>query len=181
MLNHTGTKRIITDRLVLRQFQSTDVFAVFNNWASDERVTKYLTWLPHSSICDTENIVNLWVSKYNEMSEYNWAIVLKDINEPIGGISVVEKDENTATIGYCIGYDWWGKGITTEAFSAVIEYLLDEVGFSCIRAYHSVLNPASGRVMRKCGLTYQNTLTKYSKDGFGILHDVDEYILKKQH
>ena len=88
MLNHTGTKRIITDRLVLRQFQSTDVFAVFNNWASDERVTKYLTWLPHSKYRYRKHCKLLGV-KAHRTSLKNWAIVLKDINEPIGGFVVI--------------------------------------------------------------------------------------------
>ena len=104
MLNHKGSKTIETDRLILRQYRSTDAELMFRNWASDREVTKFLTWNAHRSISDTEAIINLWVSEYNELSRYNWIIVLKDTGEPIGSIDVchIHANIDAAEIGYCI-------------------------------------------------------------------------------
>ena len=59
MLTHKGTKTIITERLILRKFELGDEIQVFNNWTSDEEVTKYLTWNHHTSILETEKILDL--------------------------------------------------------------------------------------------------------------------------
>lgn len=115
-MNHKGTITIETKRLILRQFVESDVLATFNNWTSDEKITEFLRWQMHSSIEVTENIVKEWISLYNNKDFYQWAIVLKEYNnETIGTISVVDKNEklNILHIGYCIGSNWWNKGITT--------------------------------------------------------------------
>lgn len=186
MLNHNGTKIIETDRLILRPFRSGDAPLMFRNWAGGEagrEVSKFLTWNAHRNVSETESILNLWTSQYNDISCYNWAIVLKDLEEPIGSISVVRIHDNTdaAEIGYCIGKNWWGNGIMTEAFSAVISYLF-EIGFNRITAAHAVKNPASGRVMQKCGLTYEGTFRQFFRATSGELLDISFYaILKEEH
>lgn len=184
MLNHKGTKIIETERLILRPFRTSDAEPMFRNWASDREVTRFLTWNAHRSISDTEAIINLWVSQYNELSRYNWAIVPKDLGEPIGGIDVVHIYQNTdcAEIGYCIAQSSWGKGIMTEAFKAVIAYLFEEIGFNQIRAAHAVKNPASGRVMEKCGLKYEGTFRQFFRANSGELLDISyRSILKEEY
>lgn len=184
MLNHKGTKIIETERLILRPYRSTDAESMFKNWASDPNVAKFLTWNAHRSISDTEAIINLWLAEYNKPSRCNWVIVLKEIGEPIGSIDVVHIYDNTgiAEIGYCIGQKWWNKGIVTEAFRSVIGYLFEEVGFNQIRAAHAVKNPASGRVMQKCGLQYEGTFRKFFRATSGELLDISYYsILKEEY
>lgn len=181
MLNHKGTKIIETERLILRPFRSEDAPFVFKNWASDREVTRYLTWNVHRSLADSECVVNMWTAQYNDSSSYNWVIVLKELGEPIGGISVVRIYDNIdgAEIGYCIGRPWWGNGIMTEAFSAVIPYLF-EVGFNRIDAAHAVKNPASGRVMQKCGLTFEGTFRQFFRSTAGELLDISFYSILRE-
>lgn len=184
MLNHKGSKTIETDRLILRQYRSTDAELMFKNWASDREVTKFLTWNAHRSISDTEAIINLWVSEYNELSRYNWIIILKETGEPIGSIDVVHiyGNTDTAEIGYCIGQNQWGKGIMTEAFKAVIKYLFEEIGFNQIRAAHAVKNPASGKVMEKCGLRFEGTFRQFFRATSGELLDISyRSILREEY
>ena len=49
-MNHIGTIRLETDRLILRRFTMDDAEGMLNNWASDDEVTKYLTWPTHQNI-----------------------------------------------------------------------------------------------------------------------------------
>ena len=49
-MNHLGTKRIETPRLALRRFTLEDAQPMFDNWASDPEVTKYLSWPTHDSV-----------------------------------------------------------------------------------------------------------------------------------
>ncbi len=184
MLNHKGTKIIETERLILRPYRSSDAEPMFRNWASDREVTKYLTWNAHRSVSETEAVINKWLAEYNELSRYNWVIVLKELGEPVGSIDVTRIYDNigAADIGYCLSRQWWNKGIMTEAFGAVIKYLFEEIGFLQIRAEHAAPNAASGKVMRKCGLTYEGTLRKFYRANSGELFDICYYsILREEY
>ncbi len=159
MLTHRGTQTIGTQRLSLRRFALSDAEPMFRHWANDPEVTRYMTWRPHGDIEVSKGVVNQWVNEYETKSVYNWAIGLKELGEPIGGISVVNLDEANVCceVGYCISKAYWGKGITTEALKAVINFLFSEVGMNRIVARHDTKNPASGRVMQKSGMLYEGT------------------------
>ena len=182
-MNHTGTVRIETPRLILRRFVIEDAPAAFRNWTSDPEVTKFLTWPTHPALSVTEAVLSDWTASYEKPDTYQWAIELKELGEPIGGISVVEMDERIGKvhIGYCIGKNWWGQGVMTEAFSAIISYLFETVGANRIEARHDSNNPASGAVMRKCGMQYEGTLRQADWNNQGIV-DVAWYgILRKEY
>ncbi|SHH33877.1 FMN phosphatase YigB, HAD superfamily [Clostridium collagenovorans DSM 3089] len=85
-MNHMGTREIATDRLLLREFKESDCKNMYKNWASDDRVSKYVLWDTHKSEDVTKERINNWVSKYENPSVYNWAIELKEINEVIGNL-----------------------------------------------------------------------------------------------
>ncbi len=181
-MNHLGTKRIETDRLILRPFVLTDAEAMYRNWACDPEVTKFLTWPPYKSVDTAKEILGIWAKQYADKTFYQWAIELKALGEPIGSISVVNHDDRVdmAEIGFCIGKSWWGQGIMTEAMKAVMAYLFDEVGAQRIEAGHDPNNPASGAVQRKCGLQYEGTFRRRIRSNQGIT-DVAWYgILKEE-
>lgn len=170
-MKHLGTKTIMTERLILRQFKLSDAEFMFKNWATDPEVTKYLTWPPHSDVLVTGEIVSQWVKSYEHDDFYQWAIVLKEIDEPIGSISVVRPIDDkikSAVIGYCMGSNWWRQGIMTEALMSIIKFMFDEVGVNRIEARHDVLNPNSGKVMMKCGLKYEGTLRQSDWNNQGV-------------
>lgn len=170
-MNHLGTVSLETERLILRKFKLSDAEALYNNWANDSEVTKFLTWPTHTSVEVSEIVVNDWVNSYADNKFYQWAIVLKENqNEPVGSISVVHMDEeiNMVHIGYCIGRKWWHQGITSEAFSGIMPFLIEEVGAKRIESRHDPRNPNSGKVMLKCGLTYEGTLRNADKNNQGI-------------
>ena len=181
MLNHKGTVTIETDRLILRRFAMEDAEAMFRRWASDDEVTKHLTWPTHSSVEISKMVLTDWTSHYPEPDFYNWAIVLKENGpEPIGNISVVGIDNkvDAATMGYCMSRAHWGKGVMTEALTAVIDFFFDEVGFNRIDADHAVDNPASGRVMEKSGMLHEGILRQAGRSNQGII-DVSRWAILK--
>ena len=120
--------------------------------------------------------------QYQDKTFYQWAIELKELGEPIGSISVVNMDDRVdmVEIGFCIGRSWWGQGIMTEAFRAVISYLFGEVHVLRIEAGHDPRNPASGAVQRKCGLKYEGTLRRSIRSNQGITDKVVLAILKEE-
>ena len=179
-MKNLGTVTLVTDRLILRRFELKDAPFMFKNWASDEEVTRFLTWQKHENIGVTEWVINSWIENYTDEKYYQWAIVLKEIDQPIGSISVVRINESIGEyeVGYCMGKPWWGKGIMAEALIEVKRFLFDEVGVKTIKAVHDVNNPNSGRVMVKAGFTYCERLHKTAQNNQGVV-DIDVYIIKK--
>jgi [ribosomal protein S5]-alanine N-acetyltransferase len=179
-MKHLGTVMLETERLILRPFKTSDANDMYHNWASNHNVTKFLTWPTHQSVHISESVINSWVEDYNSLAHYQWCVEYKENNEAIGSFGVVHLDENTQTveIGYCIGEDYWNKGITSEVFQKVIQFLFDEVDCNRIYARHDVNNPNSGKVMMKSGLVYEGTLKEAGKNNTGIC-DVAVYGLTK--
>ena len=170
-MKHQGTVTLETTRLTLRKFNTDDIEPAFRNWTSDNKVTEFLRWPTHANIGITENVLNDWISKYVNSDFYQWAIVPKDINEPVGTISVVGFDEKTEKIhiGYCIGSKWWNLGYTSEAFAAIIAFFFEQVGAKRIESQHDPENVGSGKVMEKCGLIYEGTLRNADWNNRGIV------------
>ena len=182
-MKHAGTQRLETKRLVLRRFVREDAAAMYQNWAADPEVTRYLTWQPHSSLEESQRIVNEWIETYGKEDSaryFQWAIVWKETGEPIGNISVVRMDEDVsmAQIGYCIGKAWWHQGITSEALKAVLDFLFDVVEVNRVEARHDPQNPHSGQVMQKCGMKYEGTLRSSDRNNQGLC-DACYYALLK--
>ena len=169
-MEHLGTKRIETERLILRPFVMEDAAPMFRNWASDPEVTRYLTWPTYQSRETADQILSQWTAAYEDPTFYQWAIELKSLCEPIGSISMVSHNDraSSAHIGYCIGSRWWRQGITAEALQAVMDFLFEEVGVNRVDSRHDPNNPASGAVMRKCGMRYEGTLCQSDRNNQGI-------------
>ena len=187
-MNHIGTKVLLTERLILRKLKMSDAQDMFDNWASDDEVTKYLTWPTHASVQDAKDFISFLSENYVRRDFYCWGIELKEIGQVIGSISVNNHNDDigSAHIGYCIGREWWRKGIASEAFSAVIEFLMKEVCVNRIESRHDCRNPHSGKVMEKCGLKLEGTLRQSDKSNAGIYDYAwygllrDEYLVGHQ-
>lgn len=169
-MKHLGTLEIETHRLILRRFTMDDAQTMYDNWASDPEVTKFLTWPAHDSVEVTKRVLSDWVANYERPDNYQWAIEFKELGQPIGSISVVSHNDKAELvhIGYCLGKRWWHKGIMSEALQAVMDFLFDEVGANRIESRHDPRNPHSGAVMRKCGMKYEGTLRKSDWNNQGI-------------
>lgn len=159
-LNHTGTVVLETPRLILRPFVMEDAAAMYKNWATDPEVTKYLTWMPHTSVQESEEIIGMWVKGYEKRTTYQWAMEDRDTGEIIGCIGVVGINDGflSCEMGYCMSRYYWGRGLMPEALKTILDHLFGVVGMERIHAKHHVLNPSSGKVMQKVGMTCEGTL-----------------------
>lgn len=153
-----------TERIILRPWREGDAEALFR-YASDPEVGPRAGWPPHKSIEESLNIIR---TIFN--SDHIWAIELKATGEPIGcmgyythGESNIEIGENDAETGYWVARPYWNKGICTEALRLLIDYCFNEKGFNTLWADFFPENPASGRVMEKCGFRETGRINTCSK------------------
>lgn len=98
-------KNLETERLILRKIVKEDTEDIFNNWAKDPEVVRYLTWTNHKTVEDTKLIVDKWLEDYQSEDTYRWIVILKAYDIAIGMIDVVafNKKDKRAEIGYCYG------------------------------------------------------------------------------
>ena len=165
---------LYTKRLVLRPFRENDAEVMYKNRTSDERVARYCRWCAHKDISETREYLKMCLS-----AQYCWAITLKGRDEPIGAADVVGVNSAGVTeIGYVLSHEHWGKGLMTEAVKAVTDELF-RLGFDRIGACHDVNNPASGRVMEKCGMKYVRRDMAQRKFGSDETTEVLVYELEK--
>ena len=165
-----------TERLLLRPFAIEDAEAMFDGWASDDEVTKYLTWNTHRTVEETKWILSLWVKEYEKPERLNFAIVQKEDGQLIGGIDVVGYDNGVPVIGYKLARMYWNRGYMTEACRRVLTYLFSQ-GYEKVRIDAMVENIGSNRVIQKCGGILWKTEEEYVPQKNRTV-SVNRYIVK---
>lgn len=144
-------KIIETERLILRKPRLSDAEAMFNNWASDTEVTKFLSWNPHGSVEVTKKLLSIWTKEAEDPNVFRFFITIKGSDEPWGSIDVVKIHDGAPEIGYCLSSKKWNKGYMTEACKALIDYLFS-LGYKKVTIRANEDNIGSNRVIQKCGL-----------------------------
>ena len=141
-----------TDRILLRPWRESDAEALFK-YASDPDVGPRAGWPPHKNVDESRQIIK---TVFN--TDTMWAVVWKETGEAIGCAGYLTATNsnlnipgNECEVGYWIGKPYWGKGICTEALKLVIDYCFNVKGFTALWGDYFPENPASGRVMEKCG------------------------------
>ena len=153
-----------TERILLRHWQESDAEALFK-YASDPDVGPRAGWPAHKSVEESLEIIRTFFH-----NDTTWAIVLKETGEAIGCIgyythetSNIPIGENDCEVGYWIGKPYWNRGICTESLKLMLDYCIHEKHFENIWADHFTGNPASGRVMEKCGFSDTGMLNQCSQ------------------
>lgn len=166
MLNHVGTQQFETVRLVLRQHDMTDADDMFRNWVTDLEVSRFWAWEPHKDVMETKSLLARWIEEYADLKTYHWIIELKSIAQAIGYIYLNAFDEadKNAAVHFALSRTYWNQGIMTEACKGVLAFAFSVIGLESVLAWHHIDNPASGRVMQKCGMRYIKTECKQVPD-----------------
>ena len=153
-----------TDRLILRQPAVADADAVFV-WTSDPEVNRYMSYPLHTDI----EVTRQWLRAVEQDTEvqaakenYTFGFVRRSDGLLIGSGGIRRQEDGTWDFGYNLRRDCWGLGYATEAVKAIIDFAHIQRGAKVFAAHHAVDNPASGRVMEKCGLTFHHD-GEYSK------------------
>ena len=139
-------------RITLRPWQESDAEALFK-YASDPDVGPRAGWAPHKSIEESKEIIR---TVFNNDS--TWAIILNATGEAIGAMGYGPSCEcklpargGEPTVGYWVARPYWNMGICTEALNMMIARIRTEKKISSLISGHFIDNPASGKVMEKCG------------------------------
>ena len=148
------TKRLILRRIVMSD--AKDIFA----YSSDEEVARHVLWSAQKSISEAKDYCKFMQRRYRSDEPSSWGIIEKATGRLVGTIGFMSYSEDNATVevGYSLARWLWNGGYMTEALSCVIDYAFDSMDLNRIEAQHELTNPASGRVMEKCGMRKEGVL-----------------------
>lgn len=154
-------KNFKTPRLDLREPRLMDADAIFNEYAQDDQIVRFLVWRPHSSVEETHAFVDACQEGWRTSAENTWAITAAGRDRAIGMISA-RKSGGTVELGYVLARKYWGQGMMAEAASAVMNWWLSQEGISRVQAYCDIENTASARVMEKIGMRSEGLVTGWA-------------------
>ena len=148
-----------TPRLRLRKLLMTDSQDIYE-YSKDPLVAKHVLWDPHRSVAESRSYIRYMQRKYRTDEAYSWGIELKAEKRIIGtiGFMWIQPENNAAEVGYSLSRMYWNQGIMTEALSKLLEYGFRTLNLNRIEAQHETDNPASGAVMRHCGMRQEGVL-----------------------
>ena len=139
---------LATARLVLRAPRRSDGNAIAT-LVNDRRIAANTARIPHPyAIEDAEQFI---AAVNKREGEACFAIALDGL--PIGICSVDLREEGPE-LGYWLGVAYWGRGFATEAVRALIDHAFGELEHDTLISGARVNNPASRRVLEKCGFQW---------------------------
>ncbi len=155
----TRLPRLETPRLILRPFRMRDARDVFE-YSSDEEVARYVLWDPHRNLSDSRSAIRGIRRLYRQGRPGSWAIEHIQDQKVIGSIGYMwlSPDNRSAEVGYSLSRKYWNRGLMTEALERVLKSAFEDLKLHRVEAQYDIRNPASGRVMEKCGMVKEGVL-----------------------
>ena len=149
--------RLECKKSVIREWARSDKAALVR-FANNRNIWRNLAHtFPHPY---TDADADWWFSFLAQMPEStSWAIEVDGLS--VGAIGVTLREGiylKSAEFGYWLGEPYWGRGIMTEAVRVVSSYAMRRFGLIRLEAPVFEWNPASMRVLEKCGFVREGVL-----------------------
>jgi RimJ/RimL family protein N-acetyltransferase len=144
-----STPVLETERLVLRAPRLGDAKAIAV-LANDRRIAENTARIPHPyRTADAQDFIST-ANVGNEMV----LLITQQNGAVMGACGFIQIDRHPPEIGYWLGVKFWGKGYATEAVRALIDHAFTDLDCDALQAAARVTNPASRRVLEKCGFQW---------------------------
>jgi RimJ/RimL family protein N-acetyltransferase len=151
---------IRTGRLLLRRPVEADASAIFDGYAQDQEVVRYLVWRPHTSIAQTREYLAQCHAGWIAGTDLTWALTLHGDDRLVGMIAIRPRGYKN-DIGYVLARTHWGRGLMGEAGRAIVELAFTDPAVYRVWAVCDVDNHASARVLEKIGMTREGLLRRW--------------------
>jgi ribosomal-protein-alanine N-acetyltransferase len=149
-----------TARLILRPIARGDALAIFAGYAQDPEIVRYLTWLPHQRLAETESYIARCLATPPRLSR-TYALTERMDPRLLGAFELRRPEPYRLDCGYVLARAHWGRGLMTEALSEVARWAMRQEDIWRIGAVCDVENLASARVMEKAGLEREGILRRW--------------------
>ena len=165
---------IRTSRLVLRAPRTTDIKSIAA-LANDLRVAAMTARIPHPY---SEANAEEFIAQLPDRDAMVFAIALN--GGPLIGLCGIDHERGkNSEIGYWLGAPHWGQGFATEAVQAMLGHAFVNLGLDVLDAGARVVNPASRRVLEKCGFEWTGVILSRVR-ALGASVPVDRFKLPRE-
>ncbi len=154
--------RIETDRLLLRRPQADDAVAMFERYAGDPEVTRFLGWRRHESLADTQAFLAFSDAEWKRWPAGPYLILSRADGVLLGSTGLAFETPFRAATGYVLAKGAWGQGYASEVLRTVIDVAF-RVG---VRRLYALCHPEhrpSWRVLEKCGFEQEGILPRHAE------------------
>lgn len=141
---------LLTPRLTLRRPVATDAGSIFERYAADPGVTRFMAWPTHRSIDDTRAFLQFAEAQWKAGPAGSYLIIRTADDLLLGSTGLEFETPTRAETGYVLAQDAWGQGYATEALRAMVE-LARSLGVHELTAGVHPDHEASIRVLTKGG------------------------------
>jgi RimJ/RimL family protein N-acetyltransferase len=149
-----------TARLRLRPPKPDDAQSIFDSYAQDLPVTRYLVWPPHRSVETTQKFISDCIERHAAGTAFPYVLTKTADDRPLGMLEL-KPHPHGANIGYVLAREHWGQGLMPEAARAVVSYALTQPAIYRVQAFCDVENTASARTLEKIGMTRDGMLRRF--------------------
>jgi ribosomal-protein-alanine N-acetyltransferase len=150
--------RFETSRLLLRPIAPIDAAAIFDGYAQDPEVSRFLTWRPHTAIAETEAHI---AHCLGETAAKTYVLVGRQDGKLCGSFALRRAARHRLGYGYVLARSHWGLGLMTEALAHVSQWALGQDDIWRIGDVCDCENIGSARVMEKAGLVREGLLRRW--------------------
>ena len=168
-----------TSRLRLTAPTAADAGAIFERYAGDADITRYLGWPRHQSIADTRSFLAFSAAEWERWPAGPYLIRARSDGRLLGSTGLTYDGPDEAITGYVLAKDAWGQGYATEALQAMVD-LSRQLGLARVCAFCHADHRASWRILERCGFRRDpdwSTQVEFPNLAPGVLQDVARYIL----
>ena len=152
--------RLLTARLILRRPQASDAPAIFERFASDAEVTRWMGWPRHTAVADAERFLGFSESEWGSWPAGPYLIERRADGVLVGSTGLGFETPYRAQTGYVLARDAWGLGFATEAMRAIVD-LAPTLGVVRLHALCHTGHAASAHVLDKCGFTREGVFRRH--------------------
>ena len=149
-----------TTRLRLRPPDKDDAQIIFDTYAQDPDVTRYLVWLPHRSVETTKHFISYCNQRWAAKTAFSYIITKLEDGELLGMVEM-QFHSHGANIGYVLAKKYWGRKIMPEAARCIVSHALLQPTMFRVQAFCDVENAASARTLEKVGMSREGILRRY--------------------
>ena len=151
-------ERLLTRRLHLRPIAPRDAQPIFDGYAQDPQVTRFLTWRPHTALSQTQAYVGDCMAA---TSSRTYVMTERAGERVIGALAMRRIHGHAVDVGYVLERSSWRQGPLTEALAEAARWALDEHDVRRFWAVCDAENVGSSRVLERAGLSREGVLRRW--------------------
>ena len=153
---------LTTERLLLRKPAVEDAKPLFDAYISDADIPRYMTWVSHNDVGETEAFLRFCLDGWDQGSNFEYVIErLENRGNPFDMIGM-HPGPGRVGFGYVLRAQALEPRLHDRGLKALVDWSLAQDGIHRAQAFCDLENPASARIMEKAGMTREGILRRYS-------------------